>query len=229
MKLRCKNTTKNRLSGCERGSSSVLVIMVMLLLITFGVLAMMSSYSNLKIAKKNAEWSRDFYALESIAELDMMTFKTIFNEAQDQSSVIYNNGTIDLIAIKNLPESVQTDIIKAYHSIPIDDKDKIKDFQNQLFLYCFYDGFAKSVFSEKNMLCNFDESILSKGYETEWTPEVTFISNDAKTKRKLFVKIAFEISKNTIVQNGYEIVEWREVPENFEYDNMLEFEDPEGN
>ena len=229
MKLRCKNTTKNQLNECERGSSSVLVIMVMLLLITFGVLAMMSSYSNLKIAKKNAEWSRDFYALESMAELDMVTFKTIYNDAQNQSSVIFNNGTIDLVAIKNLPESLQADIIKAYQLIPIDDKDKITDFQNQLFLYYFYDGFTKSALSEKNMTCNFDETVLSEGYESEWTPEVTFISNDAKTKRNLFVKIAFEISKNTIVQNGYEIVEWREVPENFEYENMLEFEDPEGN
>lgn len=48
----------------HKGSSSVLVIMVMLMLITFGVLAMMSSYANLKIARKNAQWISDYYLLE---------------------------------------------------------------------------------------------------------------------------------------------------------------------
>ena len=56
---------KSKVYSNEKGSSSVLVILVMLLLITFGVLAMMSSYSNLKIARKNASWTQGYYLLES--------------------------------------------------------------------------------------------------------------------------------------------------------------------
>lgn len=63
MKLKQKILIHRR----QRGSSSVLVIMIMLMLITFGVLSLMSSYSNLKIARKNAQWVQDYYALESIA------------------------------------------------------------------------------------------------------------------------------------------------------------------
>lgn len=229
MKLRCKNTIKNNRIDRERGSSSVLVIMVMLLLITFGVLAMMSSYSNLKIANKNAEWTKDFYALESIAELDLVTFEMLFKEAQSQTSELLKNDTIDLISIESLPDSVQKEILQAYQSLPIGDKVKLNAFHNQLFLYFLYDGLVKSAINEKNMTCNFDETILSGDSNNEWIPEVTFISNDTETKRNLFVKIAFDASQNTVAQNGYEIVEWREVPDNFEYDNMLEFEDPEGN
>lgn len=229
MKLRCKNTIKNNRIVRERGSSSVLVIMVMLLLITFGVLAMMSSYSNLKIAKKNAEWTKDFYALESIAELDLVTFEMLFKEAQSQTSDLLKNGTIDLVTIKSLPDAVEKEILQAFQSLPVGDQVKMNGFYNRLFLYYFYEGLANSTISEKAMTCNFDETIVSVDSNSEWIPEVTFISNDAETKRNLFVKIAFDASQNTVAQNGYEIVEWREVPENFEYDNMLEFEDPEGN
>ena len=63
MKLRWKKPIKIKPLFSERGSSSVLVIMIMLLLITFGVLAMMSSYSNLKIARKHAQWTSDYYQI----------------------------------------------------------------------------------------------------------------------------------------------------------------------
>ena len=49
----------------NRGSSSVLVIFVMVALVIFGVLSLMSSYANLKLSRKNLEWSGKYYALDS--------------------------------------------------------------------------------------------------------------------------------------------------------------------
>ncbi len=55
----------SRLAG---GGSSVLVIFLMLLLITLGALAMLSSNSNLRLAKKGAAWMKDYYLLEADGE-----------------------------------------------------------------------------------------------------------------------------------------------------------------
>lgn len=77
MRLKCKNKFFNR----RKGSSSVLVIMVMLMLITFGVLAMMSSYSNLKIARKNAQWVQGYYALESLTEKNLKALSLLLDDS----------------------------------------------------------------------------------------------------------------------------------------------------
>lgn len=84
MKFKWTTTIKSIDIRDERGSSSVLVIMIMLLLISFGVLTMMSSYSNLKMARKNAEWTKDFYALESLAQKSVAEFSAIFKQANGE-------------------------------------------------------------------------------------------------------------------------------------------------
>ncbi len=65
----------------HRGSSSVLVMMVMLMLISFAVLAMLSSYSHYKIASKNASWTKDYYRLESLANEHYAIVKSLVADA----------------------------------------------------------------------------------------------------------------------------------------------------
>ena len=50
-----------------QGSASVLIILVMLSLSAFGVLSMMSAYSDLKLARKNADFITQYYALDAQA------------------------------------------------------------------------------------------------------------------------------------------------------------------
>lgn len=52
----------------ERGSSSILVVLAFLMLGIFSVLGMMSSYSDYRLAQKNAEWTREYYTLEGQAQ-----------------------------------------------------------------------------------------------------------------------------------------------------------------
>lgn len=51
----------------RKGSSTVLVILIMLALIVFGLITMMNSSANYKISKRLAEWTKDYYVLESMA------------------------------------------------------------------------------------------------------------------------------------------------------------------
>lgn len=52
----------------ERGSASVIVILVMLLLTVFGVLAFVSAGSSLRLAEKNASTVQNYYRLDALGE-----------------------------------------------------------------------------------------------------------------------------------------------------------------
>ncbi len=65
----------------RKGSSSILVILLIVTMVVFGVLAMMSSYSGLKMARKTAQWTNDYYELESKAEVMLYDIKNIVNES----------------------------------------------------------------------------------------------------------------------------------------------------
>lgn len=53
----------------QRGSASVIVVMVMLLLVVFGVLAFVSAGSSLRLAEKNARTVKDYYRLDFQGEV----------------------------------------------------------------------------------------------------------------------------------------------------------------
>lgn len=54
---------KNKIKR-KSGSSSILVVFIVLLLSIFGTLSLISSNAGLKLAKKNAEWFKNVYLLE---------------------------------------------------------------------------------------------------------------------------------------------------------------------
>lgn len=179
MKLTCNGITNNSNS---RGSSSVLVIMIMLLLITFGVLAMMSSYSSLKIARKNAEWTKGYYALESQAELNLQQLGVIYKEA-----------------IKNADTNDEKTILSA-----------------------FYGHYTADPLYKNHLNATFDASgeVIS-GSE----PELTILSENELDGRKMLVTIRFQ----STASKPFEIIEFREVPKEFSYDEGIEFNDPGDN
>jgi len=74
------------------GSSSILVILLVVTMVVFGVLAMMSSYSGLKMARKTAQWTQDYYELESKAEIMLYDVKKY--SASKHCSIKYNKSRL---------------------------------------------------------------------------------------------------------------------------------------
>lgn len=210
MKSECKNIIKTIRTS---GSSSVLVIMIMLLLITFGVLAMMSSYSNLKIAQKKAAWTKDYYQLESIAEEGMSHFK-----------VSFENSVIELIQMSELDQvnpdflaQLPTDLSEAIIEDPLTLKrnlQKWSELEEDLFIHIL----NQKVNQQKNDMVNITYADRIFDY--------VFIDSD--TNRQMRVSIQVTINQNTIKDAEYEIIQWREVPADFVYEAPLEFGDPKG-
>ena len=217
MKLRWKKPIKIKPLFSERGSSSVLVIMIMLLLITFGVLAMMSSYSNLKIARKHAQWTSDYYQLESIADSDLKSFEQLFDRAIEDTQIHFVNDILDPSTLNDLPEGIKANLSEDEAAM------------DMLFLYYLYDGYMTAPLFDRHYSSNFGFDVTSDMLNSEWQPEISFVSKDDSTERQLLVKIAIDISKKDVQANSIQIVEWREIPAEFEYDETIDFEDPEGN
>lgn|GEM_PF-1269660 len=229
MKLRWKKRIRIKLVQRSRGSSSVLVIMIMLLLITFGVLAMMSSYSNLKIARKHAQWTQDYYQLESLADSDLKTFEILFNKAMTDTQKHFVSQTIDPSTFDRMPDAIKAKFTNNVHALEPENSAAVNALKSQLFLYHLYDAYRLSPLFENHNSSNFDYESVTETAKPEWVPEIVFATKDKATNRQLRVKIAIDARLADGHTNTFSVMEWCEVPAEFEYDETLNFEDPEGN
>lgn len=216
MRSKWKNIDKNKMLVSERGSSSVLVIMIMLLLITFGVLAMMSSYSNLKIARKHADWTKGYYALENIAQKKQIDVKNAFLEVAQLNKD--NNVTVQkLMGALDFSEVEQTNITTL-----IDEGISEERIQQTIWLYSLY----KALYDTQQVTFNYDASIIRSGIDESAVPNMSFVVTDMDTQREL--KVSYDLPLNAELKFP-SIKEWREIPKAFEYSDELEFGDPKGN
>ncbi len=77
-----------------RGSASILIMLIMISLITFGLIAMLLSNSDYKMARKNADWSRQQYAVESQAALAEAALDQLLDQVNQTNTHISNKETL---------------------------------------------------------------------------------------------------------------------------------------
>lgn len=120
--MNCSRKSTNR----RRGSSSVLIMMVMIFLVSLGVLLLVSARSNLTLSKKNAQWVQGYYDLESLANqhYSIIKEKIMSHEIQtsadlslieleqfmvDESHTLWENENVFVLAYEStLPELERT-------------------------------------------------------------------------------------------------------------------------
>ena len=56
----------------EGGSASILLVIIMVTLLSLGVLSVVSSYSNYKIASRNADWNAVYYEEDAFTKRNYM-------------------------------------------------------------------------------------------------------------------------------------------------------------
>jgi Tfp pilus assembly protein PilX len=52
----------------KKGASSILVVLLLVVLVVFGIAALTTSLSNMRLGQKNAEWSTAYYTAEAQAQ-----------------------------------------------------------------------------------------------------------------------------------------------------------------
>lgn len=83
-------TIKNYLKQ-DSGSTSVLIVIMMIVLMAFGMAALTTSYAGFKLAQKNVEFNKEFYEIEGQAsriKFDMVQILSLVNqELQDNPNI----------------------------------------------------------------------------------------------------------------------------------------------
>lgn len=190
----------------QRGSSSVLVIMVLLMLITFGVLAMMTSYSNLKISRKSAEWTQGFYELESLAGNHLAEIETLIIYSGDFADEYIEGMRYKEPSPQGFDYPWQDEVYKKW--LVSSDGDA---FVNEIKAWIFEKTLTDSL---AQMNIEYELILEPKGV-------LTFIST-SNDNRHFLTRLQIE-------EREIALIEWREVPKVFEYDEIMEFTDPGGN
>lgn len=189
----------------QRGSSSVLVIMVLLMLITFGVLAMMTSYSNLKISRKNAEWTQAFYRLESLAGNHLAEVETHINFSADFADEYIQGMRYKEPSPQGFDYPWQDEVYKKW-LVSTQDDAFIEEIKDWIF--------------ERNLTDSLMQMDVEYELELDSGGSLAFISTSEDDRHFL--------TRLQIKEKEIKLMEWREVPEVFEYDEILEFTDPGG-
>jgi hypothetical protein len=86
----------------KRGSASAVVVMVTVLLAVFGVLALVSSYSGLKLAQRHATWSSDYYKVDAEAEAMLASIEGDLAAAAAKAGSTSASGTFPDLAAEAL-------------------------------------------------------------------------------------------------------------------------------
>jgi hypothetical protein len=76
----------------EKGSSSILVVLAFLMLGIFSVLGMMSSYSDYKLALKNASWNQQYDNLQG----------EVYSFVSDMDALLIENKNADIGTLKEM-------------------------------------------------------------------------------------------------------------------------------
>jgi len=86
-------------AGSRRGSASVLVIMVLLLLVVFGVLAFASGGSSLRLAEKNARTVKNYYLLDRQGELALGRLTLLLREGASLEALKEALGQMEHVTV----------------------------------------------------------------------------------------------------------------------------------
>ncbi|HAQ41521.1 hypothetical protein [Anaeropeptidivorans aminofermentans] len=97
-----KNSIKNNMLN-EKGATSVLVILMMIVLVTLGSFAIASANSNIKLSKTSANWNKLYYELDSLGEKYLSDIDACLYRAEINAISYINNEEYEELTHKDLP------------------------------------------------------------------------------------------------------------------------------
>lgn len=242
MKAFMKNDRGNTGSAfikSNNGSSSVLVILIMITLVVLGLLAMMSTYSGLKLSRKNAEWTKEYYVLDAKAETLLAKIDSYLIEAETSAKAYISSKNYE----KQISGLVQDDIQKAVYegwqkAVSENGEEK---YINSLYKKLYYMFSVKTLKESANNAFEVSSRIDFSNPAEVFTTDTVELDEDAvavsakvdeegkEAGRSLLVGINIKCSINGSADAGerYTITSWKELPKKFEYKDSLEFENLE--
>lgn len=191
----------------QKGSSSILLVVIMVTLLSLGVLSVASSYSNYRIAQKNASWNTNYYAQDADHQSELFKITEISLESNQKVDAYlekkaYLNETTDIIPMalhKAFKQHYGTLMSNASANAASDLKRARQLLSAQL------------ISEAVGMHVNFDKAASMADSDLKTYYQYTLQSNP---------KVANERRLSVIVSlygDAIDVVEYREIPARFTY------------
>jgi len=226
----------------NKGASSVLIILMMIVLIVFGLAALTTSMAAMRLTDKSADWTGEYYALEKEAGEFLLEMDGILYNAESEAisyieEALYLNNEQTLF-----PDNIQDMIYNSYnYTIPESAK---AEYLSRVMEAAFYEtavnvlleeyprarysysgGFLRQILEDEGLVeVIFSITISEK--ETEFAKNLDITVRLTAPKYYIELtdsKVLGERADNPIKR--YKITAWKEWQEYFDYSEKIEFTD----
>jgi hypothetical protein len=199
---------KRHLMSNEKGSSSVLVVLTLLMLVLFGVLGMMSSFSEYKIAQKNAAWTQEYYAFEALANGQLEIMDTEISIKKKEAKVIFDLWKTGKSYADQVSEPIAK-ILESKHK-GIGEKELTERLVYSVLMKAWLEDYGT-------------EPIVQWGMDNGNLTLLYTVTLEMDSGRRYIVQVDLLPENKT----PYQVMMWREIPKTFDYSEGIEFEDVE--
>ncbi len=97
-----------RVLTSNKGASSILVVLLLVVLVVFGIAALTTALSNLRLGQKSADWNSAYYGAEAQAQACFAKIDKAVHDAFDSNEANIDDAVLS--RLKELDLSASTDI-----------------------------------------------------------------------------------------------------------------------
>jgi hypothetical protein len=165
---------KSKNVGLSVGTSSILVIFVLLCLTTFATLSMVSANADYKLTLRSAEAVREYYAADARAEEVYAELSTAFQQAYENNPATYMIGDLNSVGEVTIFGGQQEDgSHRLWYEVPVNDRQVLSVILEMLPEPTPEDGFMKRL--EWKVINLPDESPVDEAINSLWSGEDAFL------------------------------------------------------
>jgi hypothetical protein len=204
----------------NRGAASVLIVFLMLVLVTLGTFAIVSSNANWRLNQRALAWNTMYYAMDAEAEELLARIDRLLLQAEVKARgyLLQNDDISPEIADSINNSDNETDIFNIIYMHYADEWLTELSFIEEIDVNNFGDGFWVSYTVESEVDINEADNYLSVSL---WLGQAPYVSKDAEN-----IQVAWENGKRYAVSEWYQypVVEFIGTPMEV-WDGSLDFLD----
>jgi hypothetical protein len=220
----------------------------MLTLIVFGVLAMMSSYADLKLAQKSGDWTRSYYSLDGKGDILVQRIDACLMNAETQADLYFTGKSYKEVLSDQIPMDLQK-VIRAgwlqYQGNNKSEKEYLSEIYTKLYFYHAAERLEAAMPEYGfDIAYTFDvlgnEKLFNREFKVTANGVMkvhTLLTDDTgSSTQTLDIEIDILCPANdysTIEMKNqtsrYNVLKWKQLQNQFKYDNPFELWDGEVN
>ncbi|MFV0503925.1 MAG: hypothetical protein ACK5LT_08165 [Lachnospirales bacterium] len=216
----------------NKGVSTILVVFMVVVIVTFGMFALLTSRMNLLLSEKARDWTANYYKLDSMAEEEFRSIDALLSQSE--------NLAIEYVIGKNylnrsfteLPADLQESLYNIYDAEK--SSKSIYIILNAVYKYYAMDLIESTLFDNINISLDTELTSFGTVQSLVYKSKIHLSEEDAFINMELLINdILYEVSGNDGDYTGEHtegeritIVAWNESQDRQEIENGLDIWNP---